>query len=327
VKTTIKKTSTKKGALHPRNLHIGQYDFSALMIACPELTPYVIKNPKGELTINFSDPQSVLLLNKALLSCFYDIHFWQIPAGYLCPPIPGRVDYIHYIADLLSECFSGQAPTGKQIKGLDIGCGANCIYPLLASRSYGWSLVGTDIDEYAVKTAKLLVKANTNISKNITIRQQKNTNHILTGMLKKNERFAFSMCNPPFHASMTKATEGSLLKQAHLNKNKMRSAKQIKAPLNFSGLPHELSCEGGEIAFVKKMVSESLSVKNQVCWFTCLLSKNDNVGPIKKYLQQQNVEQIRIVDMSQGHKISRFIAWSYLDIEQQKTFFNRSLKM
>ena len=97
------KNKIQKGALHPRNVHSGQYDFPSLIKACPELTTKVIQNPKGQLTINFSDAQSVLLLNKALLSYFYQIHFWQIPTGYLCPPIPGRVDYIHYIADLLAS--------------------------------------------------------------------------------------------------------------------------------------------------------------------------------------------------------------------------------
>ena len=180
----------------------------------------MINNPKGELTINFSDAQSVLLLNKALLAHFYGIDFWQIPEGYLCPPIPGRVDYIHYIADLLSDSFQLDVTKvrGSQIKGLDIGCGANCIYPLLGSRSYDWSFVGSDIDNVAIKTAKLLVDANKNVSKKITIREQKNTKNILTGIINKNDRFAFTMCNPPFHASMEKATQGSLLKQNNLAK-------------------------------------------------------------------------------------------------------------
>jgi 23S rRNA (adenine1618-N6)-methyltransferase len=315
-----------KGKLHPRNMHLGQYDFTALVEVCPELAPLVINNPKGHLTINFGDAQSVLLLNKALLAHFYDIHFWQIPAGYLCPPIPGRVDYIHYIADLLSETFLCEQPTGSQIKGLDIGCGANCIYPLLGSRSYDWSFVGSDVDDLAIKTAKLLVDANKNISKKIIIRQQYNTQHILTGIITKNDRFTFTMCNPPFHASMEKAAEGSLLKQTNLNKKlKIKTAASViasKATLNFAGLAHELSCEGGEIAFVKQMVVESRLVKNQVCWFTCLISKSENVSPIKKCLQQQNVKQIKVIKMTQGNKISRFIAWSYLDVEQQRDFLN-----
>jgi len=322
-KQKTKSAPITKGKLHPRNAHLGQYDFVALIKACPELNAKVINNPKGELTINFGDAQSVLLLNKALLAHFYEIDFWQIPAGYLCPPIPGRVDYIHYIADLLSSSFQVDLTKvrGSQIKGLDIGCGANCIYPLLGSRSYDWSFVGADIDNIAVKTAKLLVDANKNISKKITIREQKNTKNILVGIINKNDRFAFTMCNPPFHASMEKATEGSLLKQTNLAK-KVKGNKEglTTATLNFSGQAHELSCEGGEIAFVKQMISESVQFKDQVCWFTSLLSKSENVSPIKKYLQQQKAKEVKVIEMSQGHKVSRFIAWSYLDIEQQRAF-------
>lgn len=326
-----KKATLVKGALHPRNVHQGKYNFSALVKACPDLQPYVINNPKGELTINFSDAQAVLLLNKALLAHFYQIDFWQIPAGYLCPPIPGRVDYIHYIADLLKESCGAEIPTGNKIKGLDIGCGANCIYPILGSRSYGWSFVGADIDNLAVKTAKLLVDANKSIRKKITIRQQKNTQNILTGMVKSDDVFAFSLCNPPFHASMQEASAGSLLKQKNLSKksqtNSLKSQSHTQtsrlqgaqpASLNFAGQVHELSCEGGEIAFVSQMVTESRLIKTQVCWFTCLLSKSENVKPIQHLLKQQGVQQVKVIEMSQGHKISRFIAWTYLDKAQQK---------
>ena len=322
---TVKSGKIEKGALHPRNKHIGQYDFPALIVACPELAPYVINNPRGDLSINFSDAQSVLLLNKALLAHFYNISFWQIPPGYLCPPIPGRVDYIHYIADLLSESFNGNIPTGSQIKGLDIGCGANCIYPILGSRSYDWSFVGSDIDAIAVKTASLLVSANKNISKKIIIRQQKNAEHILSGIVKQGDRFAFTMCNPPFHASMEEASAGSLLKKNNLSKKSKTTNtvnKNASTPtLNFAGQAHELSCAGGEIAFVKQMAIESLLVKDNVCWFTCLLSKSENVSPLKKLLEKQNTQQVKVIEMSQGHKISRFISWTYLDAEQQKAFF------
>lgn len=317
-----------KKPLHLRNRHHGQYDLQALVNDCPELKAFIISNPVGNLTIDFSDAQAVLLLNKALLKHFYQIDFWQIPAGYLCPPIPGRADYIHYLADLLGASTGGKIPTGSHIKGLDIGCGANCIYPLLGSRSYDWSFVGCDIDNLAVKTAQLLVDANKNISKKIKIRQQKNKQSIFSGVINKTDKFAFTMCNPPFHSSMEKATAGSLLKQKNLSKkaiittqHKHAVENNKKSELNFAGQAHELSCEGGEIAFVKQMVEESVLFKTQVCWFTCLLSKSENVNPLKKLLEKKNVQQMKVIEMAQGHKISRFIAWTYLNPEQQKSFF------
>lgn len=138
---------TEKSNLHSRNLHRSRYDFKLLIEKCPELKSFVFINEFGNQTIDFSNPQAVKILNKALLTTYYDIQNWDIPKNYLCPPIPGRVDYIHYIADLLAESNNGNIPTGIEIEGLDIGTGANCIYPIIGNSVYDWSFVCTDIDE------------------------------------------------------------------------------------------------------------------------------------------------------------------------------------
>lgn len=91
----------ERSELHPRNKHNGQYDFSLLTENCPSLKKFVQLNPYGKQTINFFNPQAVKALNKALLVTHYGIRYWDIPKNYLCPPIPGRADYIHYIADLI----------------------------------------------------------------------------------------------------------------------------------------------------------------------------------------------------------------------------------
>ncbi|MBI9098576.1 MAG: RlmF-related methyltransferase, partial [Spirochaetaceae bacterium] len=111
--------------LHERNIHRDRYDLDALIKVLPELQEYTIKNPSGEKTIDFSDPKAVLSLNKALLKKYYNVENWMIPKGYLCPPIPGRADYIHYAADLLGEMNNGDVPRGKRVNVLDVGTGAN----------------------------------------------------------------------------------------------------------------------------------------------------------------------------------------------------------
>jgi len=136
---------SEKSNLHPRNLHRNSYDFDALILCVPELKHYVFKNSFGSFTINFGIPKAVKLLNKALLQHFYGIKNWDIPDFNLCPPIPGRADYVHYLADLLAETFS-TIPEGSSVKGLDIGTGANLVYPLIAHQSYGWKMVGTDVN-------------------------------------------------------------------------------------------------------------------------------------------------------------------------------------
>lgn len=299
--------TVKKRVLHPRNLHHGRYDFAQLCAACPQLSPLVIHNPSGQPTIDFSDPNALLILNQALLKCFYQINFWQIPAGYLCPPIPGRADYIHYLADLLAESGSGEVPRGKQVKVLDIGTGANCIYPIIGSRSYGWSFVATDIDPLSIKIADVIVKSNPNLTSAIKLLLQKNKNAIFDGIIKKQDKFTLTICNPPFHASMEQALAGNARKVKNLGKGKTANS-----GLNFGGQENELCCVGGEIAFLKQMCKESLTYAQQVDWFSSLVSKSENIAPLKKLLITLGAKQVKVIEMSQGQKISRLLAWRFL---------------
>ena len=92
----------EKIELHPRNKHRERYDFQQLINTCPELAPFVKLNNYNDESIDFFNPNAVKMLNKALLKQHYGINNWEIPEGYLCPPIPSRADYLHYIADLLT---------------------------------------------------------------------------------------------------------------------------------------------------------------------------------------------------------------------------------
>ncbi len=123
---TSKPTNTK---LHPRNQHSGGYDFTRLLAQSPSLEAFTQRNPADQITIDYHNDKAVRALNQALLKAHYKINFWDIPANYLCPPIPGRVDYIHYLADLLASDNQQAIPRGRNIKVLDIGTGANLVYP------------------------------------------------------------------------------------------------------------------------------------------------------------------------------------------------------
>ena len=106
----IKEVSAEKTVLHPRNKHRDRYDFKQLIATYPEFSKYVKPNAFGDESIDFANPKAVKWLNKALLKLYYSIEYWDIPAGYLCPPIPGRADYIHHIADLLGSSNFGKIP-------------------------------------------------------------------------------------------------------------------------------------------------------------------------------------------------------------------------
>ena len=230
----------EKSGLHPRNLHRFRYDFPILVESCPELSEYVSINKFGDQSIDFSDPAAVKTLNKALLKHFYEIEFWDIPAGYLCPPIPGRADYIHYAADILASVNDGIIPTGKSVKVLDIGTGANCIYPLIGNSVYGWNFIGSDIDHLAIRSAKNITEAN-KLFKSIEIRRQASSDSIFEGIIKPGEKFDLSICNPPFHSSASEAQSGTSRKWRNLGR-----ASRDASILNFGGQNTELWCAGGE---------------------------------------------------------------------------------
>ncbi|UZE95342.1 23S rRNA (adenine(1618)-N(6))-methyltransferase RlmF [Alkalimarinus alittae] len=307
-KSSVKKV-TKKGDLHPRNPHRGRYDLMALCKACPELNRFIKPNPKGDNTINFSDEKAVLCLNKALLAHYYHVTNWTIPNGYLCPPIPGRADYIHYVADLVI-----QSALAKPIRVLDVGTGANCIYPIIGSQSYDWEFVASDIDPVSVSAASTIVNANKVLKGKVDVVLQKSTDNIFQGVIKSGDRFALTICNPPFHSSLAEAKAGSQRKWNNLNKHSSGTGlakNKIESKLNFGGQKAELWCQGGEIAFLTRMAQESVGFGHQVAWFTSLVSKSENVKPIKALLTQLGVNEIKVIEMSQGQKISRLIAWCF----------------
>ncbi len=279
----------------------------------------MILNPRGEQSINFSEPQAVMALNEALLKAYYGLDFWQIPTGYLCPPIPGRVDYIHHLADLCPASWQQQ---NRSVSALDIGTGANCIYPILGNRCYGWQFVASDIDPVSIKTAQSLVKSNKVLQGKIKLRQQNHRQAIFHGIIQPQDKFMLTLCNPPFHASMKEATQGSLRKVNNLNKgnNKLKTLAKTKPVLNFAGTENELCCPGGEIAFLKQMANESQDFAHQVGWFSSLVSKHENVVPMQQQLKKLGAKQIKVVPMAQGQKISRFIAWSFYTPQQLTEF-------
>lgn len=321
-----------KAQLHPRNRHNNGYDFNALCKAMPALSAYVHVNKYNNQSIDFANSDAVKCLNSALLKHHYKVNFWDIPKGYLCPPIPGRVDYIHYLADLLNTTnTSGHTTNNSKVSVLDIGTGASCIYPLLGQHEYQWRFVASDIDPISINVAKTMLKANKGLAKKIECRLQANAKHILQGVIKPSDKFELTLCNPPFHSSLSDASKGSQRKLKNLaqHKNKQQgialannAKSSTTAPaLNFGGQKAELWCEGGELKFISDMINESQDFSKQVLWFTCLVSKKDNIAPLKQALKQVHAKQVKVVDMAQGQKISRFIAWSFHNIEQQQAWF------
>jgi len=287
--------------LHPRNLHTGRYNLFKLSKAHKPLVGHIQRSPTGDKTINFSNPKAVLALNTALLKVYYGVEHYDIPEGFLCPPIPGRADYIHYLADLLNSPDSN-----SNIRVLDIGTGANMIYPIIGNYLYQWKFKASELNPTAFASAKDLVARNKLLD--IEVVKQSSAECILDGIITEDDYFDAVMCNPPFHSSAEEAAAGSSRKVRQLGKHK-----KVKAvpKLNFAGQANELWCDGGEVSFIKRMIRDSLKFKKQVGWFTSLVSKSDNLTPIKKALKKAEITEVQIVKMAQGSKESRFIAWRF----------------
>ena len=282
----------EKSRLHIRNKNRERYDLEALIKLYPELKTYVVKNKFGAESVDFANRSAVKLLNKALLHFYYGIEHWDFPDENLCPPIPGRADYLHHIADLLCEHNFGNIPTGDIITCFDIGVGANCIYPIIGVTEYGWQFIGSDIDPKSIDSATAIVNANPSLTGKIECRLQENKKDFFYGVIGRGDKVDVSICNPPFHSSTQDAQKGTKRKIKNL------TGKKVNIPeLNFAGISNELIYDGGEYAFIHNMIRESKKFADNCYWFSTLVSKQSNL---------------------KGNKSSRVVAWTFLSKEAQK---------
>ncbi len=316
--STPRQPVTEKISLHPRNAHRSRYDFAALIAASPELAAFVAKNAYGDESIDFAAPAAVKALNRALLKQFYGVQGWDIPPDYLCPPIPGRADYLHYLADLLADSAGGLLLRGADIRVLDIGIGANAIYPLIGHAVYGWQFVGTEIDPIALANAAYILAANPEFEQAIELRQQHQPQQFFEGIMKAGEWFDLCLCNPPFHASLAEATAGS--KRKWQNLGKINAGNKQQPVLNFGGHGGELWCDGGEEAFICRMIEESAVFPTACFWFTSLVSKATSLPGLYRTLEAVGVQTSHTIEMAQGQKQSRIVAWTFYDGRQQNAW-------
>jgi len=279
--------------VHKNNLHNTNYNLEELSIAYPPLNEFIFTNKYDTKTIDFANAEAVKSLNTALLKKHYNIDFWVFSDENLCPPIPSRVDYIHHLSDLTKS---------KNIKVLDIGTGATCIYPLLGNAVYNWHFVGTDIDEKSIANAQVIIAKN-KLGKLIELRLQSDKNNILNGIVLADDQFTFSMCNPPFYKSKEDALQA--------NSRKLKNLKLDTKTRNFSGNANELWYKGGEKAFLHNYLYQSAQYKTQFEWFSSLVSKKELVQSMKQSLKKLGATKIKVIEMTQGNKISRIVAWQF----------------
>ena len=306
-KILVQEKSKIKTNLHPKNKNREQYKIEELLLVIPELKDHIKKNKLGEDSIHFSDPVAIKLLNKALLSHYYGIQKWEFPDTNLCPPIPGRADYIHYMSDLLNN--------NDNITCLDIGVGASCIYPILGVSEYNWNFIASEVNTEAITIAKKIIKDNPSLKGKVKFRIQKDENNIFKGIIKPKDKIDLSICNPPFHSSKKEALKGSMRKIRNLSGERSK-----KIQLNFSGVANELIYKGGEYQFIKNMIEESVLYSKNCLWFSSLVSKEKNLKSIYKLLEDIKAKEVKTLNIGTSNKKSRIVVWTFQTKEEQKNW-------
>jgi len=307
------KKQQEKSRLHSRNKNKERYDLSALMDVYPVLKDFVKPNKFGDKSVDFSNPAAVKALNTALLKHYYGIAYWAFSDENLCPPIPGRADYIHHVADLLSGSNFGRIPQGAHVTCLDVGVGASCIYPIIGLTEYQWNFIGTDINEGSIASSQKIIDSNTSLKEGIECRLQTNAKNIFKDVLTKEDKIDISICNPPFHSSIEEAQKGTRRKVKNLTGTKEQSPE-----LNFAGISQELIYDGGEAQFLANMIKESKAHAKNCFWFTTLVSKQSNVKRVCKSLETIKARRVKTIPMGTGNKSSRIVAWTFLSEAEQK---------
>ena len=171
--------------------------------------------------------------------------------------------------------------------------------------------MGSDINPQSLDNVAAIIAKNPCLQERFTLRMQHDKNHIFEGIIQAGEFFDVSVCNPPFHASQEEALKGSQRKLNNLARNRGDKTAP-SAKLNFGGQAAELWCKGGEQAFLKKMIKESQAFSTQCRWFTSLVSKAENLKPATKLIRKLGAVDVREIEMKQGNKITRILAWTFI---------------
>jgi 23S rRNA (adenine1618-N6)-methyltransferase len=283
--------------MHESNPFRNGYDFTILLEVEPGLQSYVYTTKYGSPSLLLKEPEAVLLFNKTLLAYQFRIDFFELPEGYLCPAVPGRLDYLLHVKELLDD--------KPHIHLLDVGCGASGIYQLLAEKVLGWKSKGSDINPISTKYAQINLHKN-GLHSAICVHQQHSENYF-SGIIQQQDYFDVTVCNPPFYEQKETSTRLAARKWKQLNIQPESNEQKT----SFGGNDHELWVSKGQTEFIQAMIRESVGYKDQVGWFTCLVSKKSMLNEILPVLKKLTIAEYRVQEMEQGRKQSRFIAWRF----------------
>lgn len=145
----------------------------------------------------------------------------------------------------------------------------------------------------------------------------KRTHHLVLGSplrLTLIPSIDFTICNPPFYSS-----PAELLASAKAKSRPPHSA--------CTGAVIEMVTPGGEVAFVQRMVNESISLNTRCQWYTSMLGKLHSVPLIVETLESVGVKNWCVKEFIQGEKTRRWaIAWSWSPFRPAQVSLRHALK-
>ncbi|XP_068022025.1 RNA N6-adenosine-methyltransferase METTL16 [Melanerpes formicivorus] len=286
-------------SMHARNRYKDKPpDFAYLAAKYPEFQQHLQTTLTGRVSLNFKDPEAVRALTCTLLKEDFGLTI-DIPVERLIPTVPLRLNYIHWVEDLI-----GHQEADKRVlrRGIDIGTGASCIYPLLGATLNGWYFLATEVDDMCFNYAKKNVEQNnlSDLIKVVKVPQKT----LLMDALKEESGivYDFCMCNPPFFANQLEAK----------GVNSRNPRRPPPSSVNTGGIT-EIMAEGGELEFVKRIIHDSLQLKKRLRWYSCMLGKKCSLAPLKEELRIQGVPKVTHTEFCQGRTMRWALAWSFYD--------------
>lgn len=286
-------------SMHPRNRYKDQPpNFAHLASKYPEFKKHVSVSLSGRVSLNFKDPEAVRALTCTLLKEDFGLTI-DIPLERLIPTVPLRLNYIHWVEDILNYHSSDKSTVRR---GIDIGTGASCIYPLLGATLNGWYFLATEVDDICFNYAKKNVEQN-NLADLIKVVKVPQKTLLMDALKEESDiMYDFCMCNPPFFANQMEA-------QGVNSRNPRRPP---PSSVNTGGIT-EIMAEGGELEFVKRIIHDSLQLKKRLRWYSCMLGKKCSLAPLKEELQIQGVSKVAYTEFYQGKTMRWALAWSFYD--------------
>lgn len=286
-------------SMHARNRYKDKPpDFAYLASKYPDFKQHIQINLNGRVSLNFKDPEAVRALTCTLLREDFGLSI-DIPLERLIPTVPLRLNYIHWVEDLIGHQDSDRTTVRR---GIDIGTGASCIYPLLGATLNGWYFLATEVDDMCFNYAKKNVEQN-NLSDLIKVVKVPQKTLLMDALKEESEIvYDFCMCNPPFFANQLEAK----------GVNSRNSRRPPPSSVNTGGIT-EIMAEGGELEFVKRIIHDSLQLKKRLRWYSCMLGKKCSLAPLKEELRIQGVPKVTFTEFCQGRTMRWALAWSFYD--------------